>query len=253
VTVVVSDTYVLEPEWTPDGKLLVQRTGAQGDSLTLFDPEHGFEAEPLVFGTPLSAPSAGMSAVAFARDGALVVCTRICRQGSETKMAGGALVTAFGPNDTLLAWVPATKSLEDVQTLVAPPGRLQAPRPLGLRGEGLWLPRWSPDGSRVVMTSIEGRLVVARADGSQRQDLGPGDSPAWAPDGSRIAYAGASAGLDYTTRDIHVIRADGTGQRLRLTRADEAQFFVSPAWSPDGMQLAFVELDSGKLFVGDAP
>lgn len=253
VTIVVTDTYVLEPDWTPDGKLLVLRTGAQGDSLTLFDPGHGFDAEPLVQGGLLSAPSAGKAVVAFTQDHDLVVCARICRRGLETQLGGGALVTALGANDTMLSWVPATENLEDVQTLVAPLGSPQAARPLALVGEGLWLPRWSPDGLHVVMTSIEGRLVTASVDGAQRQDLGPGDSPAWAPDGLRIAYAGASAGLDYTTRDIHVVRSDGVGQRLRLTRADEAQFYVSPTWSPDGNELGFVELDSGKLFVGDVP
>ena len=56
-----------------------------------------------------------------------------------------------------------------------------------------------------------GRIVIAAADGSARNDLGPGDAPAWSPDGTLIACAGASAGLDYTTRDVHLVRSDGSG------------------------------------------
>jgi Tol biopolymer transport system component len=68
-----------------------------------------------------------------------------------------------------------------------------------------------------------------------------------------LAYAGASAGREWTTRNIHVVRANGTEERQRLTDANDEQFYVSPSWSPDGQQILFVELDSGQLFVGTVP
>lgn len=51
-----------------------------------------------------------------------------------------------------------------------------------------------------------------------------GTQPAWSPDGRRIAFV--------RDGDIHVVGADGTGDR-RLARG------FSPAWSPDGRTIAF--------------
>ena len=159
----------------------------------------------------------------------------------------------------MLAWTPEVADLEDVQTFVATLSDLRAEKgqpastPLSRPGEGLWLPRWSPDGTSIALTGIGGRIAVVAVDGSERRDLGPGDAPAWSPDGTWIAFAGASAGLEYTSRNLHLVRADGQGGRIRLTDANEEQFYVSPSWSPDGRQLAFVELDTGQLFIGDVP
>ena len=262
VTAVVTASYVLEPQWTDDGELLVHRTERGRDSLTLYDPERGFASAPMVEGPLLSAPSHAAGMLAFAREGQVLVCLERCAGAPIVVASGGALVTApapDGPNRGLLAWTPEVDDLEEVQTLVmATTGarsteETPAPRPLSSPGEGLWLPRWSPDGTWVALTGIGGRLAIVAADGSARYDLGPGDAPAWSPDGTLIAYTGASAGLDYTTRNLHLIRADGSGGRVQLTDAGDEEFYVSPSWSPDGRQLAFVELDSGRLFIGDLP
>jgi hypothetical protein len=257
VSTVVSDTYVLEPVWTDDGRLLLHQTADGQDTIRLYDPEQGLGDDVLAAGPPLAAVGYGGGTLAFARPGELVVCSGGCGRGERVLGRQAALVTAPGPvgaSQRWVAWVPETDDLEQVVTYVTPitptdPGRPS--RPLSTAGEGLWLPRWSPDGTRIALTSIEGRLVVAAVDGSARYDLGPGDSPAWSPDGSWIAFAGASAGLDFTTRDIHLVRPDGRDGRIRLTDANSEQIYVSPSWSPDGRRLAFVEIDSGQLFVVD--
>ena len=261
VTAVVTGTYVLEPQWTDEGDLLIHRAEGGVDSLWLYDPEAGFEATPLVEGPPLASPSLMGGTLAISRDRSLVVCPDRCAGAPIVMRAEAALVTAPGPEGSsrgLLAWTPVVTDLEDVQTLVgqipeAPDAQPPASWTLSETGEGLWLPRWSPDGSRIALTSVEGRIAVAAADGSTRYDLGPGDAPAWSPDGTLIVYAGASAGLDYTTRDVHLVRSDGSGRRIRMTDAGEDQLYVSPSWSPDGKQLAFVELDTGQLYIGDVP
>lgn len=262
VSAVVSETYVLEPRWTDTGQLLVHRIEGGRDTLTLYDPRSGFAPAPLVAGPPLSAPDYGSGILVFTSAGKLNVCFDQCGRAPPISLASGALATALAPGRSqraLLAFTPEVANLEDVQTFVMSLDGLkkgQKPpeaRALSMRGEGLWLPRWSPDGSRLVLTGIGGRLVEVSADGQERQDLGPGDAPAWSPDGKRIAFAGASAGLDYTRRDLYIIPAEGRGPRLRLTDANEEQFYLSPSWSPDGKQLAFVEVDSGKLFVGEVP
>ena len=251
VTTLVPMTYVLEPRWTPDGTLIIHQVEDGRDTLRLYDPEAAAMSEPLVTTDALSAPDVKGEQVVFTRAGEVVVCASPCADATRV-LPGGALVAAFAPSSSpLLAYNPIVRDLEDVQTvIVSGDGELQ---PVSAAGEGLWLPRWSPDASRLALTSIEGRLVVVDPSTGGRVDLGPGDAPSWSPDGTMIAFAGTSAGLDYTTRDIHIVRADGTGKRQRLTDANEEQFFLSPSWSPDGRQILFVEIDSGQLFVGSVP
>jgi Tol biopolymer transport system component len=77
--------------------------------------------------------------------------------------------------------------------------------------------------------------------------------PSWSPDGEQIAYVGANAGTEWISRDLYLVDWQGQKPRQRLTRVGDGEFFSSPSWSPDGGRIAFVELDSGRVFVGDAP
>ncbi|MGH2660632.1 MAG: TolB family protein [Actinomycetota bacterium] len=109
---------------------------------------------------------------------------------------------------------------------------------------------WSPDGTRIVYDS-ESReggqgIWVANADGSEATKLiDDGSVPAWSPDGTKIAFARADlgkmvpfgAGSAGTPFYLYVMDADGTNvQRLTDGRFSD----YSPAWSPDGTQIAFV-------------
>jgi Tol biopolymer transport system component len=103
-----------------------------------------------------------------------------------------------------------------------------------------------------------GRIYTVRPDGTDLRLLsrlpqgfrGAGDSkPAWSPDGRFVAFA-RDERLNGTERVyLYVMRSDGTGLR-RLTaapplRTSGTKRFVPtydsmPAWSPDGLQIAFV-------------
>jgi Tol biopolymer transport system component len=165
-----------------------------------------------------------------------------------------ALVAAPAPQAADVSRVaisPLVSNLENIQTLIVEPQTDTVKvTPISEVGEGLWLPRWSPDSTKLALTSIGGRIVASTVDGTTRYDLGPGDSPAWSPDNNRIAYAGTSAGDEFTLRDIHVVDWQGRGPRFRLTDAGEQEFYTSPSWSPDSTRIAFLEIDSGQLFVG---
>ena len=63
-------------------------------------------------------------------------------------------------------------------------------------------------------------------------------APAWSPDGRRIAYLSRRD----DTKDLHVVNADGSGER-RLTR--DATNTATPAWSPDARTLAFESARDG--------
>jgi Tol biopolymer transport system component len=260
VATVVTDTYVLEPRWSERGQLLIHRTSGGQDTIALYDPARGNERQALAAGAPISALDIAAGMVAFSREGQLWICDLHCQAPAMVATVAALAADLTGSGSGMwLAWNPMVSDLEAVQTLIRPiaaDGATASPdgaTALSMPGEGWWLPIWSPDAGQLAMTSIEGRIAIFAADGSARLDLGPGDSPVWSPDGSYIAYAGASAGLEFTRRDIHLIRADGRGRRMRLTDAGEGQLFASPSWSPDGRQLTFVEIDSGQVYVGSAP
>lgn len=59
-------------------------------------------------------------------------------------------------------------------------------------------------------------------------------SPAWSPDGSKLAYTDTGEG------SIHVVRADGTDDRLVVRSPDAV--VEEPSWSPDGNRIGFLWL-----------
>ena len=118
-------------------------------------------------------------------------------------------------------------------------------------------PRWSPDGTKLVMqgvgpwsggiVALVSRIFVADADGRNLTILMPPDlldsyDPEWSPDGSRIAFVKKS---DFDNNahsaQIHVIDADGTDLR-RITDLPNVRY---PVWSPQGARIAFSSYAAG--------
>ncbi|MBA3947432.1 MAG: PD40 domain-containing protein [Herpetosiphonaceae bacterium] len=260
---VVTDTFVLDPVWDmasspcSNGEqgatsLLVQQIIDRNDQLRRFRLcTMSFEPTPVIVSSqPLRAPALSSNIVVYGRDGQLMV-----QRGAASTafQSGDVLATALSSgSQPWLAWTPLVDNLEAVSVVIAHPPDSQL-RTVSNPGEGWWLPQWSRGGTRLALSNIDGRIGTVELASGRRYDLGPGESPVWSPNGQTIAFAGSSAGVDYTTRDIHLVDWQGHGPRFRLTHANPEQLFVSPSWSPDGKELAFVEIDSGKIFIAERP
>jgi dipeptidyl aminopeptidase/acylaminoacyl peptidase len=106
-------------------------------------------------------------------------------------------------------------------------------------GAGQLGPTWSHDGARLAYSS-GGLLYAADADGTRKARLvapGKAYAPAWRPTGNEFAYVTTAGAKNL---DLWV------GNSLWARNA-----IGSPAWSPDGTQLAF-QRDDG-LYVTSSP
>ncbi len=259
VRAIITDTYVLEPVWLQQDVLVVQQLRPAGDQLVQFPIDSTQHPAAVLVSSvgPLHAVSAADGFIAYGTADNQLHASGGGAPNSQWTALLKPLVTAPAPHAAESPTIAVTlyvNNLEQVQTvLVQPTAEGLVSKPLSEVGEGLWLPRWAPDGTKLALTSIGGRIISTSVDGQRRYDLGPGDSPAWSADSTRLAFAGTSAGEEFISRDIHVVDWQGAGPRLRLTDANEEQFYTSPTWSPAGTRLAFIEIDSGQLFVIDIP
>jgi len=99
------------------------------------------------------------------------------------------------------------------------------------------------------MAAPDEEIYVVSPDGSGLQQVtnDPGQwdfKTDWSPDGTLMAFAkseGPDAQGDFPSRiDIEIVRPDGAGLRnLTQSITPAATFNSGPAWSPDGMRIAF--------------
>jgi Tol biopolymer transport system component len=110
-------------------------------------------------------------------------------------------------------------------------------------------PRFSPDGRRIAVSSLEqghadirvldmrlGTLARLSFDGTNIQ-------PEWSPDGTRISYASTTGNRAY---GLYWTRADGSGRAEALLSPGDPM--TEGVWSPDGRALVYRVNDPVSLF-----
>lgn len=106
-----------------------------------------------------------------------------------------------------------------------------------------WEPSISPDGSQIAASSSHGNvnaeIFVVDLGGRVIRQLtnwnpAKSETPSWSPDGQYVAFASDHEG----NREIYLVKADGSGEPVRLT--DNAADDSYPAWSPDSRTIAFI-------------
>ncbi|HSF42287.1 MAG TPA: protein kinase, partial [Thermoanaerobaculia bacterium] len=243
------------PVWAPDGRYLYfvsDRSGSMNAWRVPIDEDSG---KVLGDPEPITSSSQSVGLLSLAKDGKLVYATNENRSN--------LVLLAFDPERGVVSGEPqpVTHGAQAVRSAVASPGGqwiafdtfspqedlfIIRPDGTGLRqltNDAVRdrIPRWSPDGSRILFYSDRGGEYGAwtiRPDGSDRQPIPHGSpdslySPLWAPDGRRLAASLGNRSAVLINLWLPV------GQRLKLLPPpDGGQVFAPTSWSADGERLA---------------
>ena len=115
------------------------------------------------------------------------------------------------------------------------------------------LPRWSPDGKKVIFFEFgsssrkPARMYAVSSDEGSPRQLLPEDTrhqldPNWSPDGSKVVYGGQSNDPTSTIRILDLANR-------QVSELPGSQGLYSPRWSPDGRFIAAFSADSTRLML----
>ncbi len=236
--------------WSPDGKRL---------GFKLLIPQAGsvFPLQvPAIYHldrrelTPLCGPTARAGVPSFSSNGLTAFTVdqelRVVNQGGEIVAASplGHYVNlaVISPDGTRVAYNTPDDQVAVLQLSSGDSTRLTA------GPDACFKPVWSPDSTRLAVSTIDARLKCIDLQARQVHDLDEGTDASWAPDSQTVFYTRIDRldGVKVIDSDIYHIRYDGSGKRRITSEAGEQE--AGARLSPDGRQMAFVSLVSGRLY-----
>ncbi len=153
---------------------------------------------------------------------------------------------SVGP-DGVVAFSRVTGSGRDASSRIWLLGRDGKTRPV-TSGPRDWRPVFSRDGDAILYNTLmaSGNDAIARVelDGKPGRIIARGSDPVFSPDGGTVVYSGLWQGA----REIWRMNPDGTGKYVLGGRksAVERWDHITPAISPDGRFVAYIEEELGR-------
>jgi len=154
---------------------------------------------------------------------------------------GGAAEYSVADNGTLV-YVSGTTTPSQLNRVLVWVDRQGREQPLAAPERAYWVPRLSPDGSKLALEIRDqdqdiwiwdvARDVLTRLTSSPLFD----QAPVWSPDSKYIFYSSLRSG---SIMNVHRQRADGSGLSERVFASANIQFPTSI--TPDGLQLVITE------------
>ena len=158
----------------------------------------------------------------------------------------GALLD-FSPDSK---WVAYVSNIEGPLRVSHADG--SAVRELTPASEAVELPRWSPDGKQIAYMARQPgrpwRIFIQNVDGGAAREASEGNdsqgAPTWSPDGRFLAYGGVEC---EGTQSCAIHRIDiATGKVQTLP---DSEGFYTARWSPDGREIAALDLKQHALML----
>ena len=226
---------------SPDGYFIgfkeVQANGLQ--TPILYDPVKNIKK-------PLHNASSRIGQISFARDGSMGFTVEndliVISGGEEKKYSLGTYsnIAPISPdgkfvvynNDADQLWMMDLTTLE--RTRITDHNGSYA------------LPQWSPDGSQILYSRLNGTMFVYSRTSRSTSILGEGESPTWIDDSLIVFTQKRIEEQRCVSADLICINSDGTRRKQLTSTVDE--FEVDPSYDPRTHSILFADVKRGGTF-----